>query len=192
MARDPDSGKKPRRGLSPEEAALFDATMRDVKALDGRAAPPPPDIGRTDPVGGKPSPPPRAAAARSPLPRLPPLAPGASADVDTRTMERLRRGRLRPTARLDLHGMTQGDAHPALVSFVGRAQARGARCILVVTGKGRVSEGGGVLRNQVPQWLNSPAIRPRILAFAPAQPRDGGTGALYVLLRRVRQGAVRE
>jgi DNA-nicking Smr family endonuclease len=85
-----------------------------------------------------------------------------------------------------LHGMTQNEAHRALVSFMADAQAEGKRCVLVVTGRGRLSEGGGVLRNQTPNWLNAPAIRSRLLAFATAQPRDGGSGALYVLLRRVR------
>ena len=85
-----------------------------------------------------------------------------------------------------LIGMVQTEAHRALNSYVAQAQSSGLRCIIVITGKGRVSEGGGVLRNQVPQWLNSPALRPLILAFTPAQPRDGGDGALYVLLRRKR------
>jgi DNA-nicking Smr family endonuclease len=94
---------------------------------------------------------------------------------------------MRPEGRLDLHGMIQTQAHRALTSYVTQAQSSGLRCIIVITGKGRVSEGGGVLRNQVPQWLNSPAIRSSVLAFSPAQPRDGGAGALYVLLRRKRR-----
>jgi len=117
---------------------------------------------------------------------LPTLAAGTSADVDSRTLDRLRRGRLRPEARLDLHGMTQDKAHRALNRFIAEAQSSGVRSTIIITGKGRISEGGGVLRNQVPQWLNAPGIRPSILAFAPAQPKDGGAGALYVLLRRRR------
>jgi DNA-nicking Smr family endonuclease len=109
-----------------------------------------------------------------------------SADVDGRTLDRLRRGRLRPEERLDLHGLTQEKAHRALTRFIARAYTAGVRSIIIITGKGKVSEGGGVLRTQVPQWLNTPAIRPRILAFTPAQPKDGGAGALYVLLRRQR------
>jgi DNA-nicking Smr family endonuclease len=192
MARESDS--KHRRGkLSADDAALFDASMRGVKALDRRASPPLPAAEGGDDAARKKVPArPREPVAKPLRAPLPVLAPGASADVDARTLERLRRGRLRPAARLDLHGMFQADAHRALVAFLGRVQARGLRCVLVVTGKGRVSEGGGVLRNQVPQWLNSPAIRPRILAFAPARPQDGGAGALYVLLRRVRPNPVRE
>lgn len=189
MARPPDRPKTPAAKPAPadDDAALFDAAMRDVERLKGR----PPDA----PAKDQPSPPGSAAgratqrtpaAPARPGAPLPPLAAGASADVDARTMDRLRRGRLRPEARLDLHGLTQEKAHRALDRFMTEAQASGHRCVIVITGKGRVSEGGGVLRNQVPGWLNAPGLRPRILAFAPAQPRDGGAGALYVLLRRVR------
>ncbi|MDA0651785.1 MAG: Smr/MutS family protein [Proteobacteria bacterium] len=137
----------------------------------------------------KPSPPSERPLSTPPLKSiaaLPSLAAGTSADVDSRTMDRLRRGRLRPEARLDLHGMTQDKAHRALNLFIAEAQSSGVRSIIIITGKGRISEGGGVLRNQVPQWLNAPGIRPSILAFSPAQPKDGGAGALYVLLRRRR------
>ncbi len=85
-------------------------------------------------------------------------------------------------ARLDLHGKTQDEAHRELSSFIARAQAQGKRLALVITGKGR--EGKGVLRESVPRWLNEPALRGRVLALTNAQPRDGGAGALYVLLRR--------
>ena len=84
------------------------------------------------------------------------------------------------------HGMTQAEAHGALSAYLDRAQGATRRCILVITGKGRVSENGGVLRTMVPRWLNAPATRARVLAIAPAQPKDGGAGALYVLLRRLR------
>ncbi|MPY68920.1 MAG: hypothetical protein GEU92_02415, partial [Alphaproteobacteria bacterium] len=113
----------------------------------------------------------------------------ATGDADRRTLDRLRRGQLRPEARIDLHGMTQDTAHAALAGFVIRAQSEGRRCVLVVTGKGRVGTGGGVLRNAAPGWLNAPRLRPRVVAFAEAAPRDGGSGALYVLLRRLRPGA---
>lgn len=156
--------------------------MRDVAALPGQPARQP----DPDPAP-KPAPRPRRAPpVRRPHGALPHLDAGRSADIDTRTLDRLKRGRLRPDARIDLHGMTQDQAHRALVRFFDRARGEGWRCVLVVTGKGRVSEGGGVLRCQTPNWLNAPAIRPQVLAFATAQPRDGGSGALYVLLRRDR------
>jgi DNA-nicking Smr family endonuclease len=203
--RKPDGKPASRRsvGLSAEDAALFSAAMKDVATIRGRTEPPPPlappsaepsaePPAEPIPVRKKDAVRPGAAQAPRPGPPLRALAPGASADVDSRTLDRLRRGRLRPDARVDLHGMTQTEAHRTLDAFIGRAQAAGARCVVVITGKGRISEGGGVLRNQVPHWLNSPAIRPRILAFAPAQPRDGGAGALYVLLRRGRVARLTE
>ena len=84
--------------------------------------------------------------------------------------------------RIDLHGRTQSEAHAALLSFLHRAQAAGARFVLVITGKGLA--GGGILREQVPRWLNQPPNRGRVLAFDYAQAQHGGMGALYVLLKR--------
>ncbi|SDD61518.1 Smr domain-containing protein [Rhodospira trueperi] len=91
--------------------------------------------------------------------------------------------------RLDLHGMTRERAHQALTVFLHRAHERGARCVLVVTGKGTGREGGGVLRRDVPLWLGQGGVRRIVLSTAPAQARDGGDGALYVLLRRRRDSA---
>ena len=88
-------------------------------------------------------------------------------------------------ASLDLHGLTQEVAHAALIRFVNGSAQLGRRCLLVVTGKGN-REGAGILRTQVPRWLNEPALRSLILAFAYAQPKHGGEGALYVLLKRQR------
>lgn len=163
--------------------------MRHAARLPGADTPPadtaPEDTAPEDtaPIaeasGGMPPPP--------PSPALPPLAAGEGGDVDSRTMARLRRGRIRPEAQLDLHGMTQDEAHRELAAFITRAQNDGRRCVIVVTGKGRVGEGGGVLRQGVPGWLNTPALRPRIMGFCAAQRRDGGAGAVYVLIRRARR-----
>ena len=118
----------------------------------------------------------------------PPVEIGQTAGVDRRTAERLRRGKLHIDARLDLHGYTQAAAHSALTAFVTDGAAQGHRCVLVVTGKGPVGQGGGVLRRQVPEWLNLPPCRGLVLAIAESQPQHGGSGALYVLLRRNREG----
>ena len=190
MTRRPEKkqSKKPAPGLSPEDAALFDAAMRDVEIISDYDVPLPPSVPPPrQPVVAK-----RKQTTRLPIPpaaqnkKLSALKSGSSADVDTRTLTRFKRGQMRPEGRLDLHGMIQSEAHRALTAYMAKAQSAGLRCVIVITGKGRVSEGGGVLRNQVPQWLNSPSIRPHILAFSSAQPKDGGSGALYVLLRRKR------
>jgi DNA-nicking Smr family endonuclease len=129
---------------------------------------------------------PKASGAKLAPPALPPLAPGTAAGVDRRSVDRLRRGALEIEARLDLHGMTQAEAHRALDTFLERAQAAERRCVLVITGKGGRGSGDGILRAAVPRWLNEAPNRGRLLAFAPAQTKHGGAGALYLLLRRRR------
>ena len=190
MAKPPDRPKKPRAKpeLTDDDAALFNSAMRDVEMFggnDGNQAGPP--IKASVAPVASPSRDGRPAPLRvKSTAALPFLAAGTSADVDARTMDRLRRGRLRPEARLDLHGLTQDRAHRMLERFIAEAQLSGVRSIIIITGHGRASEGGGVLRNQVPHWLNTPGIRPSILAFSSAQSKDGGAGALYVLLRKRR------
>jgi len=105
----------------------------------------------------------------------------------------MKRGKLVPEARLDLHGLTLERAHPALVSFILRSQAQGLRLVLVITGKGKErDEGGpmpvrrGVLRHQVPQWLSMPPTHQAVLQVAQAHIGHGGGGAYYVYLRRRR------
>ena len=125
---------------------------------------------------------PRAAANTRVARSAPPLAIDRFAGIDRANAERLKRGRHPVEARLDLHGMTQDEAHRALARFIAAARGSGKRCVLVITGRGAV--GGGVLRSAVPRWLAEPALRPHLLAIATAQPQDGGAGALYVMLRR--------
>jgi DNA-nicking Smr family endonuclease len=154
---------------------------REVTPLAGRSrAVPAPPRGASPPRVR----PATAAIPSAPRRSLPELAAGEAVDLDRRSMDRLARGRMRPEATLDLHGMTRAAAHAALGAFLVRSHAGGARCVLVITGRGRLGE--GAIRAELPRWLNAAALRPRILGFATAQPRDGGAGALYVLLRRAR------
>ncbi|MBM3564742.1 MAG: hypothetical protein FJX42_01345 [Alphaproteobacteria bacterium] len=133
------------------------------------------------PQSVRPSPPPR------PVPAA--LRTGAVADMDRRTAARFKKGEMPIEEALDLHGMTQESAHAALGPFLARSRAAGRRCVLVITGKGtRGGESAGVLRANVPRWLNEPGPRAHILAFAHAHARHGGEGALYVLLKRLRRG----
>ena len=177
--------KKPPAGDLPEDdLALWRQVAGSAKPLPGRT---PKTDKPAEPGEAAAAPPPVKPRARpaAPAPARPELAPGAQADVDKRTADRLKRGRLPVEARLDLHGMTQEEAQAELAGFLARAQSAGKRCVLVITGKGAGRE-GGVLRRQLPQWLNQPANRARIVAFSSAQPRDGGHGAVYVLLKRLR------
>jgi DNA-nicking Smr family endonuclease len=102
--------------------------------------------------------------------------------MDANTFARMARGRLRPEARLDLHGMTLAEAHGEVVRFVLHARARGLRLVLLITGKGRGDE-VGALRRDVPRWLALPPLAPAVLQVAPAHRSHGGEGALYVYLR---------
>jgi DNA-nicking Smr family endonuclease len=172
---------------------LWQRVTETIKPLRSRRQPaekPPTAI--PSPAGSASAKPRAAAAARAPAPKpaLPDLALGASAGIDKRTAQRLGRGQLAIEARLDLHGLTQDAAHARLAGFIRRSVAAGLRCVLVITGKGfKVSGETGVLRQAVPRWLNEPGLRRDIVALRHAQPKDGGTGALYVLLRRERTDA---
>ena len=200
--RDPRPSKPdaraPRResGLSEEDRALWAKVNRETEPLRRETprrpeapADSPEDARKTRPAPpAKRRPPPRAPApAPKPKPAPPPsLAHGDIADLDKRSAERMRRGKLPIEGRLDLHGHTQDQARRELAAFLAGAQAAGKRCVIVVTGRGDITRGGGVLRSQVPRWLNEPENRGRVLAFDYAQPRHGGLGALYVLLRKGR------
>lgn len=129
--------------------------------------------------------PPVASERRAPK-ALPELAYGSAPGLDKSTAEKLRRGGLPIEGRLDLHGHTQEEAHRALIAFVEYAWRARRRSLIVITGKGGMGRNAGVLRTMVPRWLNTEPLRPRVLAFASAQPKDGGAGALYVLLKRQR------
>jgi DNA-nicking Smr family endonuclease len=117
----------------------------------------------------------------------------APVQMDQKSFGKLKRGKLRPEGKIDLHGMTLDRAHPVLTGFVMNAHAQGKRLILVVTGKGKMrDEGGpipvrqGVLRHQVPQWLGMQPMKSVVLQIAQAHVSHGGGGAYYVYLRRHR------
>lgn len=121
----------------------------------------------------------KATTAKEEKPRA--LAHGESPGVDKRTANRLKKGRMAIDGKLDLHGLSQAEAHRALISFIENAYATQKRCVIVVTGKGR-----GILKDNVPRWLNDGLLRSRILSFSYAQQKHGGEGALYVLIKRRR------
>ena len=115
---------------------------------------------------------------------LPPLAP-----LERKLKQKLSRGRTTADAAIDLHGYRQDEALSALRRFLGGAQRDGLKVVLVVTGKGRSvspfsGEGVGVLRRAVPLWLALPEFRSLVLGYEEAAQTHGGSGALYVRLRR--------
>jgi DNA-nicking Smr family endonuclease len=107
-------------------------------------------------------------------------------DMDRKKFGRLRRGKVSPEARLDLHGLTQAEAHADLTAFILVSHQMGRRLVLVITGKGGAGH-AGILRQQVPHWLSLPPLRACVLQIAEAHLSHGGAGALYVYLRRNRE-----
>ena len=169
-----------RRLLTEADRAEWTAYARHLKRLPG-----------TEPLPEIPSPPPPALLA-SPAPALAapqrrpsvPLAVGASpGGLDRSSWNRLRSGKLAPSRKLDLHGRTAQHAFIALVVFIQEAHADQVRCVEIVTGRGS-GETGGVIRRELPLWLNLPALRPLVLAAS--HPHPNNPGAVRLLLRRAR------
>ena len=181
-----------RRRATPEELELWRHVAQTVRPIKSRRR-------ATQPQGEGPgAPAPKTKAAKPPAPVAKPKPPAPSArphelthglshGIDRRQAERFRKGNLAIEGKIDLHGRTQQDAHDDLLAFLRRAHAAGKRNVLVVTGKGMTSSKVGILRQAVPRWLNEPPFRSLVLAFDYAEPQHGGEGALYVLLKRVRE-----
>jgi DNA-nicking Smr family endonuclease len=166
------------RAVKSDERTLWRETMRDVKPLR-------PTVSKTEPPEEIAKPPKRETKSRrapaSARSVSPPTRAAKTIDaLDRRTAARLKRGTLAIEAKLDLHGMTQAEAHVALTRFIARAQKHGSRAVLVITGK------SGVLHGAVPRWLADGENRERILAVRRAHVQHGGEGALYLMLRRKR------
>lgn len=193
MSRD----SKRRRSLSYEERVLWTTVTKAIAPLRARpSAAPEPDADAAEDLAkaaSKPAPPAKRAAKAAPVavssPAQKPSPPQPTA-LGRRLKQRLSRGKEEIDARLDLHGLTQAQAHSELLRFLRSANARDARTVLVITGKGSkdFGRGGepGVLRRQVPQWLGLPEFRALVIGFEDAGARHGGEGALYVRVRRAR------
>lgn len=130
----------------------------------------------------------RVMPAPEPAPTRPTeLTHGKAPGLDRKTQTKMRRGQLEVEGRIDLHGLTQTEAHRALIAFISSARDQGKRAVMVITGKGLRETGEvGVLRRAVPGWLNAPPLKSMIRAFDYAARQHGGEGALYVLLKRDR------
>lgn len=167
---------KPPRQPTPEELALWHEANR---LTTPHAASPAPDI----------APPPAPAAATAPSPRpnadTPrPMARAAAPLPALSAREAAKRFKPHPTieATLDLHGLDKITAYAQVQHFIARAAAAGRRHVIIITGKGRGPE-AGVLRANLPHWLNEPALRRLISAFRQARPEKGGDGVTHVLLK---------
>ncbi|GKY86440.1 Smr/MutS family protein [Sinisalibacter aestuarii] len=192
--------RKP-RNLRPEEAELWKKVIEKADPLHPKRLPGVETSVLAQPKSPKvPVPRFRLGETAKPAPPLHDLAPGISdhlanqpLSMDRKRFTKLKKGRITPDARIDLHGLTIAQAHPALTGFILDAVAQGHRLVLVITGKGKskpdhgpIPERHGVLRHQVPHWLHTPPLKPHILQVAEAHIRHGGQGAYYVYLRRAR------
>jgi DNA-nicking Smr family endonuclease len=198
-----------KRHLSAEEKAIWETIARQTKPLGPRAKTEqvPRTKARSEPKKTSPEvqsdPDPIASfnigervdhsRSNDLLPALGQKMNKAPVRMDSKSFGRLKRGKLKPEARIDLHGMTQAEAHPALIGFILRSVAEGRRLVLVITGKGRLRDEApplpvrhGVLRHNVPQWLRMAPVAAHVLQITQAHMRHGGDGAYYVYLRRAR------
>ena len=190
--------RRPRQ-LSAEERSLWAEIARLIKPLRRPEAPaqtlartrPAPELApaeKAPPPPPAPLPRPPRAAPPAPRPSPPPPALPPLAPLERRVRTGLKRGSRSVDAVIDLHGMRQAEAHAALIGFLNRSRGAGHTVVLVVTGKG--GAGGdldrerGVLRRSVPHWLRLPEMRALVLGFEEASLHHGGSGALYVRLRR--------
>jgi DNA-nicking Smr family endonuclease len=189
IPRHPDLPRR-KRTLSEEERALWEDVARQAKPLRKKHFAPTPAPAIVEPgmrainkAAAQPKQSPLAKPSPTVKPAVPPLAP-----LGRRERLQLSRGRKEIEARLDLHGMTQVRAHRALSAFLQRAHSDGLSFVLIITGKGKTGAESerGVLRRQVPQWLSQPEFRGLIVGFEEAHIGHGGTGALYVRVRRSR------
>ena len=181
------------RRLTREEREIWDRLRRSVRPLRKPSAEL--EVARAAPAGPEPGASEHAAKAaderRGARPALPAPAPPLT-KLDDRARRRVARGLTEVEARIDLHGMRQERAFTALMSFLRHAQARGHRLVLVITGRGREGdEARGVLRLSVPAWLERPEFRHLVVGFEEAGRRHGGSGALYVRIRRRREAVPR-
>lgn len=161
------------RRLTPEEKKLWHRVGRTVRLAPGRKLEPI-EIDPAETLTASP----RAAASAEPKAARP-HRPGPPEDLSGQ--RKIRRGQNEIDARLDLHGHTQDTAHRELIEFLLRQAALKSRCVLVITGKGRL--GTGILRSRLFEWIGDPGLRPFIAGYAAAHPRHGGAGATYVFLR---------
>jgi DNA-nicking Smr family endonuclease len=168
-----------RKALTDEDRVLWSLVARSTQPLKGRkpAEDAKPELEEKVPSAAKAS---RTALAST----APPKRQHVMHSLDRPTLDKLSKGKLPIEGRVDLHGMTQSEAHALLLSFLQRAHAGGVRYVLVITGKGFSSGGDGILKRQVPAWLSTPPFRALVSSHDVSARHHGGEGALYLRLRK--------
>lgn len=170
------------RILSAQDRILWSTVARTVTPLKGKRIDPEP---QPQPAGA--DQPPKLAAEADVRTALPVRRKVSTlAALDRRQREKIAKGKVAIEGRIDLHGMTQRDAHALLLGFLRRAHSEGRRHVLVITGKGASLGSEGALRRAVPHWLATPDFRPFVGGWSEAMRSHGGEGALYVRIARKR------
>jgi DNA-nicking Smr family endonuclease len=176
-----------RKALSEEDRILWNAVAVTATPLKGKAAPlmsapapAPQPASEQKPAkpNGKP------AVAAEPWRPAPQTVAPPQQRIDRPTHTKIAKGRLVIEGKVDLHGLTQSEAHSMLLGFLHQAYARDRRHVLVVTGKGASFGSDGVLKRAVPAWFATPPFRALVGGYHEAARQHGGAGALYVKLRR--------
>lgn len=165
--------------MDDDDDALWRRMTKDIKQLDPKRKTQKPQAGK--PVKKRKV----KQSAAPPVLDTPQKSTPVATDLDRRTEDRLRRGKLPIEDRIDLHGMYRETAQDAVRAFILNAYKNNKRCVLIITGKGTLDK-PAVLKENLPDWLDMPDIAPLVLKAYPAQPIHGGSGAFYVYLRRNR------
>jgi DNA-nicking Smr family endonuclease len=201
-------GHKPGRGrrtISEEDARLWEQATRTLERVKGK---PRVATAGEQPAEAPPTPGPRRPAASGEtrkgarsgkpavaVPAVKPVSPPPLAEFERRRARQVASGKVEIGARIDLHGLRQDEARMRLRGFLLAAHAEGHRTVLVITGKGGTDGDDGlhavagtprrgVIRRNVPGWLEEPDMRAIVLSYTQAGVRHGGAGALYVQLRK--------
>ena len=182
----------PPRRLTEAEVAIWREVTRSVVPRPGSSLPAAPSFDAPPEPAGRPASHPVPARTYAVPSYTPPVSVPKPPPIrlERRYKRRVAGGRVPVDGVLDLHGMTQPQAHVALHRFLLGAQRDGSRLVIVVTGKGlkdRVRQDAaepGVLRRAVPFWLRDAPLRHLVIGFEEAALTHGGAGALYVRLRR--------
>ncbi|WP_182418712.1 Smr/MutS family protein [Bartonella sp. HY038] len=189
------SGKSRFNVLRPEDKALWDAVAKSIRPLRmstaiAQADSDPAEF-KTMLASGDIAPLDKNKAKRAQADNYSPKSSRRNNDgglinpIDRKTHRKIAKGRLDIDGRIDLHGLTQSEAHTLLLRFLQSAQFRGFRHVLIITGKGKSLQSDGILRQLVPHWLSTPAFRIYISAINDAARHHGGDGAIYLKLRKL-------
>ncbi len=172
---------------SEDDRRLWHSVTGDIAPLKGRALPDTP-VEVTEAAEETKKPAPRQQA--RPLPPLPPEPP-STPSLDRNTAKRLKSGKIRPDAKVDLHGLTLDEANSRVHATVAQALERGHRLLLVVTGRGgkklaSAEQGTGRIRASLETWIRNGPHRHRVVDIRQAHVSHGGEGAYYVYLKKNR------